>query len=64
MEKFNTHIKPKSPEKLQAQVEAFGDSGVKQFSEEQEIILKNSAELARIEDLNNLPDDLPDELKD
>jgi len=64
MEKFNPQIKPKTQEKLQAQAEAFGDSGVKQFSEAQEMILKNSAELAGVRDLNNLPDDLPDDLRD
>lgn len=64
MEGFNGDIKPKSPERIQAQVEAFADSGVKEFSEEQKAILKNSSELAKITDLNNLPDDLSDELRE
>lgn len=52
----------KSQERLQAQAELFGDKGVKVFSEDQAQILKYSAELSKIRDLNNLPPDLPEEL--
>jgi hypothetical protein len=52
----------KSQERLQAQAEIFGDKGVVNFSEDQAKILKYSAELAKIEDLNNLPPNLPEEL--
>ena len=52
----------KSQERLQAQAEVFADKGVKNFSEDQAQILKYSAELSKIEDLNNLPPDLPEEL--
>lgn len=55
-------IKPKTPERLQAQAETFADQGVKEFSEDQAKLLKYSAELATIKDLNNLPSDLPQEL--
>jgi len=64
MKGFESGFTPKSPEKLQAQVEAFADSGVKEFSDEQKAILKNSVELAKIKDLNKLPDDLSDELRE
>lgn len=47
---------------MQAQAEVFGDRGVKNFSQDQAQILKYSAELSRIKDLNNLPPDLPEEL--
>jgi len=63
MEGYKGHIKPKTSERLQAQVEAFADSGVEKFSEEQKAVLKNSAELSKITDLNNLPDDLSDDLR-
>ncbi len=63
MEAFKRNINHKTPERIQAQVEAFADSGVKEFSDEQKSILKNSSELAKITDLNNLPDDLSDELR-
>ena len=53
---------PKSQEHLQAQVEAFGDKGVKEFSDEQKQLLQHSAELAKIDDINNLPPDLSPEL--
>ena len=52
----------KSQERLQAQAEVFADKGVKNFSEDQAQILKYSAELSKIKDLNNLPADLPEEL--
>ncbi len=52
----------KSQERLQAQAEVFADKGVKNFSEDQAQILKYSAELSQIKDLNNLPLDLPKEL--
>lgn len=55
-------IKPKTTERLQAQAETFADQGVKEFSEDQAKLLKYSAELATIKDLNNLPPDLPKEL--
>ncbi len=64
MEGFKGNINYKTPEKIQAQVEAFADGGVKAFSDEQKVILKNSAELAKITDLNNLPDDLSNELRE
>ena len=56
------NFRPKSPEHLQAQVEAFGDKGVKEFSDEQKKLLQHSAELAKIDDLDNLPPDLSPEL--
>ena len=43
-------------------MEAFADKGAKNFSEDQAQILKYSAELSKIKDLNNLPPDLPEEL--
>jgi hypothetical protein len=52
----------KLQERLQAQVEVFADKGVENFTEEQAKILKYSAELSKIKDLNNLPPDLPEEL--
>ena len=52
----------KSQERLQAQAEIFADKGVENFSEDQAQILKYSAELSQIKDLNNLPPDLPEEL--
>ncbi|PIR46304.1 MAG: hypothetical protein COV07_04365 [Candidatus Vogelbacteria bacterium CG10_big_fil_rev_8_21_14_0_10_45_14] len=52
----------KSQERLQAQAEIFADKGVKTFSKDQAQILKYSAELSQIKDLNNLPPDLPEEL--
>ena len=57
---FNPQEKPQ--ERLQAQAEVFADKGVKNFSEDQAQILKYSAELSKIKDLNNLPPDLPEEL--
>lgn len=60
--KFEGFKQAKSPERLQAQTEVFGDKDVKDFSEEQAQILKYSAELSEIKDLNNLPPDLPAEL--
>jgi predicted Ser/Thr protein kinase len=58
------HFNPqeKSQGRLQAQTEVFADRGVKNFSEDQAQILKYSAELSQIKDLNNLPPDLPEEL--
>ena len=56
------NFRPKSQEHLQAQVEAFGDKGVKEFSNEQKKLLQHSAELAKIDDLDNLPPDLSPEL--
>lgn len=52
----------KSQERLQVQAEVFADKGVKNFSKDQAQILKYSAELSQIKDLNNLPPDLPGEL--
>ncbi len=52
----------KSQERLQAQAEVFSDKGVENFSKDQAQILKYSAELSTIKDLNNLPPDLPEEL--
>lgn len=62
MKGFENGIKPKSTEKLQAQVEVFGDTSVKEFSDEQRLLLEHSSELAKIRDINSLPDDLPEEL--
>lgn len=56
------NLRPKSQEHLQAQVEAFGDKSVKEFSDEQRHLLQYSAELAKIDDTNNLPPDLLPEL--
>lgn len=52
----------KSKERLQAQAEVFADKGVEKSSEGRAQILRYSAELSQIEDLNNLPPDLPEEL--
>ncbi len=57
-------FKQKNPERLQAQAEMFADKGVKNFSEDQAMLLKYSSELAKVRDLNNLPPDLPQELVD
>ena len=56
------NFRPKSQEHLQAQVEAFGDKGVKEFSDEQKKLLQHSAELAKIDDIDNLPSDLSPDL--
>lgn len=56
--------KEKPQERLQAQAEVFADKGVKDFSEDQAKLLKYSAELSKINDLSNLPTDLPEELTD
>jgi hypothetical protein len=56
------NFRPKSQEHLQAQVEAFSDKGVKEFSDEQKKLLQHSAELAKIDDIDNLPSDLSPEL--
>lgn len=58
---FEGFKQDKSPEHLQAQAEAFADKGVENFSADQAQILKYSAELSKIKDLNNLPDNLPEE---
>ena len=52
----------KSAGHLQAQAEVFADKGVEEFSEDQARILKYSAELSKIKDLNSLPPHLPEEL--
>ncbi len=52
----------KQKEHLQAQAEVFADKGVENFSEDQGQILKYSAELSQVKDLNDLPPDLPEEL--
>lgn len=54
---------PKPEERLQAQAESFADKGVKEFSDDQAIFLKYSAELSQLTDLGNIPQELPDELK-
>jgi len=56
-------FKPKTAEHIQAQVEHFADNGVKKFSTEQKLLLKYSKELVKIIDLDNLPEDLPEEVK-
>ena len=48
----------KSKERLQAQIEFFADKGVETFSKDQGRTLKYSAELSKIQDLENLPFDL------
>lgn len=62
--KFESSPQDKSPEHLQVQAEIFADKGVETFSDDQAKILQYSAELSKIKDLNNLPDDLPEELID
>lgn len=52
----------KAPERLQAQIEAFADKSVQNFSDDQAFLFRYSAELSKIKDLNNLPADLPQEL--
>ncbi len=59
----NRYLK-KPAEQLQAQAEAFADNGVESFSNLQKILLKYSAELGKIDNLDNLPTDLPQELID
>ncbi len=56
-------FKPKTQEQIEAQVEHFADKGVKEFSSEQKLLLKHSKELSAITDLDNLPENLPEELK-
>lgn len=56
--------KEKSEARLQAQAEIFADKGVKKFSTDQAQLLKYSAELSKIRNLNDLPPDLPEELVD
>lgn len=56
-------LKPKTEEQIQAQVEYFADNRVKEFSAEQKLLLKYSKELAKIIDLDNLPEDLPEEVR-
>ena len=56
-------LKPKTQEQIMAQVEHFADKGVKEFSSEQKLLLKNSKKLSTITDLDNLPKNLPEELK-
>jgi hypothetical protein len=55
---------PKSEAQLQAQAEAFAASGVKDFSREQNMLLKYSQQLAQIVNLGELPESLPEELKE
>ena len=60
----NINLINKSQERLQVQSESFADKEVKNFSKDQAKILKNSARLSNIKDLNNLPLDLPEEIVD
>jgi hypothetical protein len=53
-----------SSQTLQAQAEHFADQGVKQFSKDQGLLLKYSAQLATVTNLNKIPEDFPDELKE
>jgi hypothetical protein len=53
-----------NPQTLQAQAEHFADQGVKQFSKDQGLLLKYSAQLATVTNLNKIPEDFPDELKE
>lgn len=55
--------KEKTEERLQAQAEIFADETLEN-SQDQTKILKYSAELSKIKDLDNLPPDLPKELVD
>jgi hypothetical protein len=64
MEGFEKSFKLKTPEMIQAQIEAFADGGVREFSDEQREILENSSELAKITDPDNLPDNLSVELRE
>ena len=60
----NTEIEKFSDENLQARIEYLADTEIKEFSNEQKLLLKNSVKLSRIKDLNNLPEDLPEELRE
>ena len=55
--------KPKEQPALQAQIEHFADAGTKQFSDNQRLLLKYAEQLAKIGNLNKIPDDFPEELK-
>lgn len=57
-------FKPKTEEHIQAQVEYFTGIGVGDFSAEQKLLLKSLEQLTTITDLNNLPKDLPKEVKE
>lgn len=54
----------KSEAQRLAQVEQFADKGVKEFSNEQKLLLQYSRDLSTVTDLNDLPEHLPDELKE
>lgn len=56
-------FKQKTEEHLKAQVEHFADKGVDEFSDSQRILLKYSDKLAKITDLDSIPDNFPEELK-
>jgi hypothetical protein len=55
--------KQKNQDVIQAQVEHFADKGVDVFSKDQQLLLKYSDQLTKIGNLNKIPDDFPDELK-
>lgn len=59
----NPTLEQKKEESLQAQVEHFADHGVEDFTDEQKLIFKFSRELSTITDLDNVPEDLPEELQ-
>lgn len=62
IEKIPQFFKEKSQECLQAQVEIFARESEKSTGENKAKLLKYSAELSKIKDLNNLPSDLPVEI--
>jgi hypothetical protein len=56
---------PKSPERLQAQIEIFADSGVEMFSEAQKLLLRHSRRLSELLDVSEAAvAELPGELAD
>jgi len=58
-------VENKIQEHIQAQVELFADKGVKEFSGDQEKFLRYSSKISKeIDDWNNLPSDLPEDMVD
>jgi hypothetical protein len=57
-------IKRKDQETIQAQVEHFSDIGIEEFSSDHKLLLEYSSQLAKINNLNQIPEDFPKELKD
>ena len=56
-------IIPKNETQLDSQTSFYLKKFVKDFSESEKIILENSETLSKIDDLNNLPDNLSEELE-